>query len=72
MTQDDLLKMLDLAGTKPDPAGPMSIMPAVAKPADEGGLTAFRLDEWGLRRGRDLVAESERLRRLATDCLGSA
>ena len=73
MNQDELLKMLDLAGTKPDPAGPLSIVPAEATPSlDSGGPTALKLDEWGLRRGRDLVAESERLRRLATDEFAAA
>ena len=32
----------------------------------------MRVDEWGLRRGRDLVAESERLRKAGTDEFAAA
>jgi len=73
MTADELLKLLDLAGTTPAPAGPLTITPADPHPPpDAGGPTALKLDEWGLRRGRDLLAGSERLKRLPLDEFAAA
>src|SRR3954466_12033935 len=63
MDQDELLRMLDLDGVEPDL--PPSDVPAVdplAAPAAAGGMphgatnpNALEVDEWGLRRGRDLL-----------------
>ena len=70
MEKDELLKLLDLAGTEPDPAAPLTL---TAGPAvEEGGPTALDVDEWGLRRGRELLAESERLTRLPLDAFAVA
>src|SRR5947208_2114117 len=71
MNHDDLLTLLDLPGAgAPVPAGDT---PLVGAPADRGrttaahSLTALAVDEWGLRCGRDLIAESDRLRSAGTD-----
>jgi uncharacterized protein with von Willebrand factor type A (vWA) domain len=60
--RDDLLRLLDLEG-KEDPEateGP-DIRPDVPVPARAASPTALRLDGWALRRGRDLLKESERM-----------
>jgi uncharacterized protein with von Willebrand factor type A (vWA) domain len=67
VTGDDLLKMLDLGGRDDTSAPPadLAIAPAgLAAPASAAGPTALELDAWGLRRGRELLAESDRLRGL--------
>jgi hypothetical protein len=70
MNRDDLLRMLDLHGkeAKPPPAdegGGLEIMPAEAPPpAASASPTALALDEWGLRRGREVLAESARIKAL--------
>ena len=69
MDPKDLLKMLDLDGKPPDVAketGVVAASPAAPTPPD-GSPTALEVDAWGLRRGRDLVAESDRLRKAGTD-----
>jgi hypothetical protein len=71
MNRDDLLRMLDLHGkeAKPPPTDEgdgLDIMPAEAPPpAASSSPTALALDEWGLRRGREVLAESARIQRLA-------
>ena len=73
MSQDDLLKLLDLGGADAGPREPLKITPAgPAPPPGDAGPTALKLDAWGLRRGRDLLAESERLRRLPLDAFAVA
>jgi uncharacterized protein with von Willebrand factor type A (vWA) domain len=63
--RDDLLKLLDLqgkeAGTK-DASADVPITPADAPPVIHASPTALELDDWGLRRGREVLTESERLR----------
>jgi uncharacterized protein with von Willebrand factor type A (vWA) domain len=72
---NELLKMLDL-GAKP--ARPPDDLPPVvaagrcAEPPRNASPTALAVDAWGLRRGRDLVAESERLRKCGTDEFAAA
>src|SRR5262245_11525262 len=68
MNREDLLKLLDLRGTEAaQPAEELAITPAApAKPAGTSP-TALELDEWALRRGRDLLRDSERLRGLGLD-----
>src|SRR5437762_13326182 len=65
MDPKDLLKLLDLGGKEatPSPAEPV-IAPAESPPQPSASPTALEVDEWGLRRGRDLAAESERLQAL--------
>ncbi|QDU19743.1 hypothetical protein [Urbifossiella limnaea] len=69
MDPNDLLKLLDLDG-KPPAAPAVSgvvIAPAAGPtPMADAGPTALEVDAWGLRRGRDLVAESPRLRDAGT------
>src|SRR5262245_52896022 len=68
MTNDDLLRMLDLEGREPAPTGaPLAITPSEEmKPRAPASPTALHLDAWGLRRGRDVLRESERLRECLT------
>jgi len=67
MSNDDLLRMLDLEGKE----APQANEALSITPAGEGAKitpkspTALRLDHWGLRRGEDVLKESERLQ----DCL---
>ncbi len=73
MDPDDLLRMLDLGGQEsPQPGEELGI----SSPDEAGTLTAsptaLAVDEWGLRRGRDLIAESERLQKLAVEDLAAA
>lgn len=75
MDPKDLLKMLDLDGKPPDTAKESGVIsPAAAgdvSPPD-ASPTALEVDAWGLRRGRDLVAESDRLRNSGTDEFAAA
>ncbi len=69
MDPKDLLKLLDLDGGPPDLPGGRGILapaPATASTA-ELSPTALAVDAWGLRRGRDLVAESDRLKAAGAD-----
>ena len=67
MDAKELLTLLDLGGPGPDPPAPSGVMaaPEADEPAADARPTALVVDEWGLRRGRDLVAESDRLRAAA-------
>ena len=76
MDPSELLKMLDLNAK---PARPLDkslpITPLEALPTESTETkspTALVIDEWGLRRGRDLVTESERLRKAGTDEFAAA
>ena len=68
MNREELLEMLDLAGKE-------ALLPVVGSEIAAGGgscpregkpasPTALHLDDWALRRGRDLLEESDRLREL--------
>jgi uncharacterized protein with von Willebrand factor type A (vWA) domain len=74
VTGDDLLKMLDLSGGGPPPEAPadLAIGPTGPGPPLAAGPTALELDAWGLRRGRELLAESDRLRALSLDAFAVA
>ena len=69
MNRDDLLGMLDLSGD--DPRGEESARPAIGSAgpveAHDASPTALVLDDWGRRRGRELLTQSGRLRRLGID-----
>lgn len=70
MSNDELLKMLDLAGSEAAPQGtPLSVMAseAAATPTVPRSSTALQLDGWALRRGEDLLRESERLQTCLAD-----
>ena len=76
MDHDELLKMLDLKG-KPARPPNTSLPVTTAELAPRHGSehsspTALEVDEWGLRRGRDLIAESERLKKAGTDEFAAA
>ena len=76
MDPNELLKLLDLSAKPacpPDGAKPTPITGTTTTDTEEPkSPTALALDEWGLRRGRDLVAESERLRKSGTDAFAAA
>jgi len=75
MDPEDLLKLLDLEGKPPDtPKESGVVIPATTErtPPADAGPTALEVDAWGLRRGRDLVAESDRLRKAGTDEFAAA
>ena len=73
MDPKDLLRMLDLDGKSPaPPAGPPVVAPVDPGPPADAGPTALEVDAWGLRRGRDLVAESDRLRAAGADAFAAA
>ncbi|MBA4189355.1 MAG: hypothetical protein C0467_15270 [Planctomycetaceae bacterium] len=74
MNLNELLRMLDLSGKPPRPPDqtlpitPLGVTPREAGTATEANSpTALAVDEWGLRRGRDLIAESERLKKAGID-----
>src|SRR5581483_6821499 len=66
MTKDELLKLLDLNGAASVPPDDTPSVTVTAHRAanESAGPTALDLDEWALRRGRDLLAASERLQAL--------
>jgi uncharacterized protein with von Willebrand factor type A (vWA) domain len=73
---DELLKLLDLSA-KPARPPDGATRTAATDPATPEGTgpkspTALDVDEWGLRRGRDLVAESERVRQTGADAFAAA
>jgi uncharacterized protein with von Willebrand factor type A (vWA) domain len=75
MDPKDLLKMLDLDGKPPDTPSASGVVAGVADahhPEADASPTALQVDAWGLRRGRDLVTESERLKKAGTDEFAAA
>ena len=75
MHPKDLLKLLDLDGKPPDTPGTAGVAAGTieGQAGDAGGSpTALAVDAWGLRRGRDLVAEGDRLRAAGTDAFAAA
>jgi uncharacterized protein with von Willebrand factor type A (vWA) domain len=65
---NDLLSLLDLGGAEPPIADAVgSVIGSPSAPPPAASPTALVVDEWGLRRGRDLRAESDRLRALPLD-----
>jgi len=69
MNKDDLLHLLDLPGREAASDGVGDLAAPLANTSDNPAhsLTALEVDDWGLRRGQELLAESERLHRLALD-----
>lgn len=63
MSNDDLLRMLDLEGKEvPQANEALPIRSSEeTKRMTPASPTALRLDDWGLRRGEDVLRESERL-----------
>ncbi|MFO0802720.1 MAG: hypothetical protein U0791_06300 [Gemmataceae bacterium] len=73
MNPNDLLKLLDLGGQEAAPPRDCVEIERSEAPAPVSRHpTALEIDEWGLRRGRDLLAESERLRQVGTNAFASA
>jgi uncharacterized protein with von Willebrand factor type A (vWA) domain len=73
MDSKDLLALLDLKGESTVSLPPaVAIAPTVEPAPAAASPTALRVDAWGLRRGRDLVAESDRLKALDTDAFAAA
>jgi uncharacterized protein with von Willebrand factor type A (vWA) domain len=73
---DELLKLLDLSAKparSPDGAPSSTADDETSRETVESkSPTALQIDEWGLRRGRDLVAESDRLRKAGADAFAAA
>lgn len=63
MNNDELNKLLDLEGGSLPSFGSGSGSEPTPK-AQESSLTALKLDQWSLRKGNELLAESPRLRKL--------
>src|SRR5262245_32549405 len=62
--------MLDLAGkdaAREEAGEPAITTPAEAPRKSDASLTALALDDWGLRRGREALAESDRLEQTGLD-----
>lgn len=73
MDPKDLLDMLDLGGKEPAPPGePIKMASAKSGGTKAANPTALEVDDWGLRRGRDLLAESERLQHTDLDAFAAA
>ena len=74
MDPKELLALLDLGGKPPD--APAGVGVAAATPTEMPpatlGPTALEDDAWGLRRGRDLVAEGGRLAAAGADAHAAA
>jgi len=66
VNRDDLLKMLDLSGKEvaPPEAKDLALTSTDPSPTRSSSPTALELDEWGLRRGREVLVGSERLQQL--------
>jgi uncharacterized protein with von Willebrand factor type A (vWA) domain len=68
VNREELLKMLDLVGKEAPPARQDAELEITPHEGDSSGgpasPTALELDGWGLRRGREVLEESERLQRL--------
>ena len=73
MDPNDLLKMLDLGGKEaPPPSEPLALGSERLEIPRSVPPTALEVDAWGLRRGRELLDESERLQESGTDAFGAA
>ncbi|WP_088260908.1 hypothetical protein [Fimbriiglobus ruber] len=75
MDPKELLKLLDLDGRPPDPPGTSPIGPSApdeTRVSVGASPTALEVDAWGLRRGRDLVAASDRVRVAGADAFAAA
>jgi hypothetical protein len=70
MDKDELLTLLDLSGKepeKPSQTGPIIFQNHDPPANQHAGPTALELDEWALRRGKEIREESERVRKLDLD-----
>jgi len=75
MDSKELLALLDLKGEAIPAAAASTLITAgetLLHAHAHASATALAVDAWGLRRGRDLLAESERLRATATDEFAAA
>ncbi|MBA4064851.1 MAG: hypothetical protein C0501_14285 [Isosphaera sp.] len=72
MDPDELLKLLDLGARPPRPPDEPPPVTPDREPPGVTSPTALDVDAWGLRRGRDLAAESDRLRAAGTDAFAAA
>jgi uncharacterized protein with von Willebrand factor type A (vWA) domain len=74
MHADDLLRLLDLKDVRagPDEGPALSLSDPAGTTVDSGSTTVFEVDGWGLRRGEDLLAETDRLKSLSLDTFAVA
>lgn len=67
MSAEDLMRMLDLAGTDAGPSAELSVQDSAAvAPAAPPSEHCLDLDEWDCDRGQQLAAKSPKLRELKT------
>jgi uncharacterized protein with von Willebrand factor type A (vWA) domain len=72
VNRDDLLKMLDLSGKEAAPAEEATELAITSttgtpQPRPAASPTALKLDHWGLRRGCEILEDSERLQQTGLD-----
>jgi uncharacterized protein with von Willebrand factor type A (vWA) domain len=74
MDSDELLSLLDLSGKDAGTSRALDVVKkeAAVVPAASAGPTALEIDEWTLRRGQELLDESERFRGLSLDATAAA
>ena len=74
MNRDDLLKLLDLGSKEVSPKEPTLDLALVSSKATRASAhpTALDLDDWGLRRGQEVLDESDRLRQTGLDAFAVA
>ena len=69
MNREELLEMLDLGGKEAGPKEPAMDLAITSTEETTASVhpTALDLDDWGLRRGQEVLAESDRLRQTGLD-----
>jgi uncharacterized protein with von Willebrand factor type A (vWA) domain len=73
MDSDELLSLLDLSGKDAGASSALEVRNEIsAGPAASAGPTALDVDDWTLRRGQELLDESERFRGLGFDAAAAA
>jgi uncharacterized protein with von Willebrand factor type A (vWA) domain len=74
MDSDELLSLLDLSGKDAGTSPSLDVVSreSAAVPTVSVGPTALDVDDWTLRRGQELLGESERFRGLGLDAAAAA
>ncbi len=68
MKNEDLLQMLDLQGmAEESSSAAVEITAATGSPSSLASPTVLKLDAWSLRRGEELLHDSDRLKALPLD-----
>jgi uncharacterized protein with von Willebrand factor type A (vWA) domain len=74
MDFDELLSLLDLVGKDVGTSGTLDVVKTKANsgPTTSAGPTALEVDDWTIRRGQELLDESDRFRGLDLDAAAAA